>query len=122
MNVERALRELANAAQLMLAEIDTCGHPIDPAYRLTLYDAHAAARAALVAAEKCGWQPIETAPRGKWLQLWWRPKTENHYAETVVIGQVSDSTQTWWNGQRGEHQDIWHITHWRPLPAPPSEG
>lgn len=35
----RALAELSGAAGLMLAEIDTCGHEVDPAYRTTLYEA-----------------------------------------------------------------------------------
>lgn len=30
---------LTNAAGLMLSEIDTCGHEVDPAYRLALYEA-----------------------------------------------------------------------------------
>lgn len=35
----RAFAELSGAAGLMLAEIDTCGHDVDPAYRTTLYEA-----------------------------------------------------------------------------------
>lgn len=42
-----ALRELADATRMMLAEIDTCGHEVDPAYRGSLHDAHEKARAAL---------------------------------------------------------------------------
>lgn len=90
-----------------------------------------------------GWQPIETAPVGKWVLMWWRPRSDpkyprpadyasarsnNKYAECCVIGHVSlhdgmltagEKPKTWWNGQRQEEQDIWHITHWMPLPSPP---
>lgn len=89
------------------------------------------------------WQPIETAPWDKNVLLWWRPVaspeypqppenasplSNNRYAEACVIGQVCAPDQTngwgqkptkWWNGQRGEQQDIWHVTHWRPLPKAP---
>lgn len=88
------------------------------------------------------WQPIETAPVSKWVLLWWRPRDDpkyphpadyasdrsnNKYAECSVIGQVcwhdgmltGEKPNTWWNGQRQEEQDIWHITHWMPLPEPP---
>jgi hypothetical protein len=82
------------------------------------------------------WQPIETAPYDTNILMWWRPRADpkypappeaaselsnNRYAETCVIGQRSFSERgTWWNGQRGESQDIWHITHWQPLPNRPS--
>ncbi|WP_367575703.1 DUF551 domain-containing protein [Pelagibius litoralis] len=63
---------------------------------------------------------MEEAPKNKGLLLWWRPKDENPYAETAVIGQISSYEDgMWWNGQRGEYQPVWHITHWQPLPSPP---
>jgi hypothetical protein len=81
-------------------------------------------------------QSIETAPKDKWLLLWWRPRSDpryphppenasaisnNRYAETWVVGMIrSDEPGSWWNGQRGEYQDIWHVTRWMPLPAPPN--
>src|SRR5690606_14590321 len=46
----RALAELVDAAALMLCEIDTCGHPVDPAYRATLHDAWTNGQAALASA------------------------------------------------------------------------
>lgn len=46
----RALAELVDAAALMLCEIDTCGHPVDPAYRATLHDAWTKGQAALASA------------------------------------------------------------------------
>ena len=43
---------LVSAAELMISEIDTCGHEVDPAYRLHLYEAKDAAKALLAAARK----------------------------------------------------------------------
>lgn len=69
------------------------------------------------------WQPIETAPLGKSVLLWWRPIDPNPYAEDVVIGTVSSHEPgMWWNGQRGEYQKLWHVTHWMPLPERPIVG
>lgn len=66
------------------------------------------------------WQPIETAPLEKTVLLWWRPIDDNPWAEACVIGQVSaHEPGKWWNGQRGEYQDLWHVTHWMPLPPGP---
>jgi hypothetical protein len=45
-----ALEKLSGAAGLMLAEIDTCGHEVDPAYRTTLYEAWEEAKVMLAAA------------------------------------------------------------------------
>ena len=82
-----------------------------------------------------GWRPIETAPKDQTLLLWWRPRkhpdyprpadaastlSDNRYAEACVIGQVSSHEPgTWWNGQTAKSQDIWHVTHWKPLPKRP---
>lgn len=82
-----------------------------------------------------GWRPIETAPKDQTVLLWWRPRADpkypvpddaasalsnNRYAEACVIGQVSSHEPgTWWNGQTGKSQDLWHVTHWMPLPKRP---
>jgi hypothetical protein len=50
------LAKLVGAAGLMLAEIDTCGHEIDPAYRHTLYEAWEEGKAALSAQPSPGGQ------------------------------------------------------------------
>lgn len=70
------------------------------------------------------WQPINTAPVSKELLLWWRPINDNKYAESVVIGTVcyGGLDDKWWNSQRGEYQDIWHITHWMLMPSAPQTG
>ena len=55
-------------------------------------------------------------PRDVSLLLWWRPVGSNTHAESWVIGQLSSSEPgKWWGG--GRYQDIWHVTHWLPLPA-----
>lgn len=50
------LAKLVGAAGLMLAEIDTCGHEIDPAYRHTLYEAWEEGKATLSAQPSPGGQ------------------------------------------------------------------
>ena len=81
------------------------------------------------------WHKIRTAPKGTNLLFWWRPRTDsryphppefaselsnNRYAESCVIGQISSHEEgKWWDGQRGVYQDIWHITHWKRLPRSP---
>lgn len=68
------------------------------------------------------WQPIETAPEGKTMLLWWIPKDPNPYAEAIVIGQLSGYEEhegEWWDVQSGKYQSLKHITHWMPLPEPP---
>lgn len=79
------------------------------------------------------WQPIGTAPMGKSILMWWRPVasdkyphppeaasplSNNKYAENCVIGQLSvHEDGKWWDGR--EYKDIWHVTHWMPLPDAP---
>ena len=66
------------------------------------------------------WQPIETAPVNKTVLFWWRPINPNPYAEACVIGQISSYEEgKWWDSARGEYQDVWHVTHWMPLPGAP---
>jgi hypothetical protein len=70
------------------------------------------------------WSPIETAPTDRDVLLWWRPRNDDNIdAEACVIGRISESeTGKWWNGQRGEYQDIWHVTHWKELPTTPRKA
>lgn len=73
------------------------------------------------------WQPIETAPVATRLMFWWRPIKPNPYAECCVVGNLCYKYDTgerngkWWNDALGGEQDIWHLTHWMPLPEAPNE-
>lgn len=91
--------------------------------------------------QQTSWSPIETAPWDKRVLLWWRPAandkypmppesasplSNNRYAEACVTGSVSSPDQRngfgqvptkWWDGSK--EQDIWHVTHWMPLPKAP---
>jgi len=67
------------------------------------------------------WQPIETAPLDKWVLFWWRPINDNRYAETVTMGQVSSHEVGKWWDLTGKYQDLWHVTHWMPLPPAPNK-
>ena len=69
------------------------------------------------------WQPIETAPRDRLLVLWWRP-TSSRLGNPVIGSICGDGPYDgmWWSGQFGFYQDVWHITHWMPLPTPPKEA
>lgn len=65
------------------------------------------------------WQPIETAPLDKLVLCWWRPKTDNKYAECAITAVVSShESGKYWDG---ELHDLWHLTHWQPLPEPPQQ-
>lgn len=73
------------------------------------------------------WKPIETAPWRKWILCWWTPVNDNPYAETVVKAQVVSPPDlyaegakplTYWDGH--EEFPIERLTHWMPLPEPPS--
>jgi len=94
---------------------------IDPEYLMCI---EAAAEIERIAAQQDGaWQPIETCPIGKRVMFWWRPIDRNPYAESTVIGSLcsDDKEGQWWNGQRGEYQSAWHLTHWHELPGKPQD-
>lgn len=66
------------------------------------------------------WFPIETAPKGARILLWWTPVDVNPFAECAIIGQVSAfEPGRYWDGQRGAYDDLERITHWMPLPMGP---
>ena len=76
---------------------------------------------------KGDWEPIATAPRDKWLLLWWIPVDGNPHAEACIIGQVSSHRPgKYWDGkykdELGEegYKDLARITHWMWLPAGPA--
>lgn len=91
------------------------------------------------------WQPIETAPVGKWILMWWiSANPENTAAHCAMVGQVSpyrpdssrvsDKPEYIWNPAAMScshnydpmndtgYQPIAIVTHWMPLPAPPVNG
>ena len=107
MTVEEALR------RALAAFDDINNTPISPQEGFArahakYIDAMESARAALAAAENDGWQPIETAPKdGSSIMLF------PHFIVTHWDGEEEMN----WAGSRRVA-----FTHWRPLPAPPSEG
>ena len=71
------------------------------------------ARAALIAAERAAWRPIETAPRdGTEIQVW-GPSYRRAREVVWCDGQ-------WWSTVGYGYYPS--VTRWRPLPAPPKEG
>lgn len=87
-----------------------------------------------VQGERCEWQPIEVAPYGEWVLAWcYLPK--NPIASGPVIAQRSwcekdesdeiseplrRTVGCWW--ANGMYYRAGHITHWMPLPMPPSSA
>jgi hypothetical protein len=69
------------------------------------------------------WQPIKTAPTGEQLMFWWRPVDGNIHAEVHVLGQISHGEHEgeWWTNC-GTYQDVWHLTHWKPLGTAPVDA
>jgi hypothetical protein len=73
------------------------------------------------------WQPIETAPKdgsefqawaGSYDGGWWEPKARiNPESERVELWQRVDYDQDGWEAENG---DDWNVTHWMPLPTPPT--
>ncbi len=68
------------------------------------------------------WQPIETAPKdGRTLLLCWTgdPAADKKAPPTAICGQISVlSDGEYWDGS-GYRPIAW-VTHWMPLPEPPS--
>jgi hypothetical protein len=90
---------------------------VEAALHVWYYTPHATSvhdqmRAALIAADRAAWQPIETAPRSGEVVLLWAPDF--------------DRPRTGWTYANDPWQDIRDSnaepTHWRPLPAPPAQG
>lgn len=61
--------------------------------------------------EVAEWQPIETAPKdGKWLLVW-----NGLSAQIPAVAYYDGEVWT-----HGDNTFYWNISHWMPLPAPPS--
>ncbi len=90
----------------------------------------AAERSAAIAAwnrragdEREAWQPIESAPRDRFIWLWC-PEDNSRWLAKWQDGQWYGVDDEGLTRACGYHKDSgrvtgWEITHWRPLPAPP---
>lgn len=80
------------------------------------------------------WQPIETAPYSTnvlaWLHLPKNPLADAHVIaqrlyvqedEPESYGVYRRTVGCWWVGSTGMYYPAGHVTHWMPLPEPPSE-
>lgn len=78
-------------------------------------------RAALAALPpSSGWEPIETAPRdGTRVDLWHRGYRVPDAAFYTVRKHGQRDVLAWWDRHGTEYQDD-VLSHWRPLPPPPS--
>lgn len=88
----------------------SCGYD---AKTKTLLRGAADAIQSLSALHRQEWQPIETAPRDKWI-LVWRPASNVRDASWVCL----PPSPGYWTEGRGGPLDP-PPTHWMPLPAPP---
>lgn len=61
------------------------------------------------------WQPIETAPDNQRVLVF-----DTDYAIRIAIKEGDD----WWSGYDcyGNDVELYCITHWMPLPAPPTSA
>ena len=82
-----------------------------------IYHATRTARAALEAAERAAWQPIETAPKdGTEVLLIISAYNDPSRGRAYVIARWE------WGGWIDDEEISIHPpTHWRPLPQPPGE-
>lgn len=77
------------------------------------------------------WQPIETAPEGRWIIGWLHlPKNPQASAPMVVKRLYAENREvpaaevvgggeaTWW-AANGMYYGPEHVTHWMPLPDAP---
>jgi hypothetical protein len=63
------------------------------------------------------WQPIETAPKDESTILVWVKDDGIFGRGAVVFGRVFPSGNVKADGHKGD----WLVTHWMPLPPPPSD-
>lgn len=66
-----------------------------------------------------GWQPIESAPRDGTVILLHGPSETYPFP---AIGQWHSIHKFWVDAYNPETDAFGQITHWQPLPSPPSEG
>lgn len=61
------------------------------------------------------WQPIETAPFAEWVLVW------GPTSIVRVAAKCERQNTVWWSEGRAGAVSV-KLTHWAPLPAPPSPG
>lgn len=59
------------------------------------------------------WQPIETAPKDKWVLIW------DPNAECVRVAMWEDSVADFVGANMDWYSDAIDASHWMPLPEPP---
>ena len=74
---------------------------------------NAMAKAALDAAERVRWQPIETAPKGD-MFIYFQKRDDRR-----AIGLAYLAVDGSWRDSEGNWTDRLNPTHWMPLPEPP---
>jgi hypothetical protein len=105
---------------------DDCGVTIDPAQRSPSACAEAwNRRPTVVTDEVVGWQPIETAPKNKIVDLW-AAERERYENERVAGCWWSRTRDAWvhcatiFDGEQPSDEALlYNVTHWMPLPEPP---
>lgn len=111
----RTTAEIEAAADgITAAFTDAAGHAIE----IDRHDRDAllvAAQSALAAADAVAWQPIETAPKDRWLLL--APPLGPTQSGSAV-GVWSNAHECWYDVTIGHVNGLWKPTHWRYLPEP----
>jgi hypothetical protein len=73
------------------------------------------------------WQPIETAPSDGRVALVYRPLARASQDEPIAMKRLIGGNHHCWSGTVPDGSEPYnptdgacHVTHWMPLPAPPS--
>ena len=66
------------------------------------------------------WKPIETAPKDGTSVLLWRTNIDGSDGRVTVGSWHETYGGSWWD--EGMEYTFDHMTHWRPLPAPPASS
>lgn len=69
------------------------------------------------------WLPIESAPEGQWVWLYF-PRTPSSHDQSIRQSVGIQTERGWWctagGGAGGRCDEGFEPSHWRPLPPPPS--
>jgi len=73
-----------------------------------------------------GWQPIETAPRGTWVDLWAaeRDRYENSRITDCIFyeGRWIHHRTIYDEETMDDLVEVYHPTHWMPKPSAPTQS